>query len=58
MGAAAVTPLGLVEADPLIARAEAKLLKRADRLVVLADSSKFEPRGSWWSARCRACPYL
>lgn len=46
MSAAAVTALGLVEADPLIARAEAKLLKRAERLVVLADSSKFEPRGS------------
>ena len=35
-----------MEVDPLIARAEAKLLKRAERLVVLADSSKFEPRGS------------
>lgn len=46
MSAAAVTALGLVEADPLIARAEAKLLKRAERLVVLADSSKFEPKGS------------
>ena len=32
--------------DPLIARAETKLLKRADKLVVLADSSKFTPRGS------------
>lgn len=46
MSAAAVTPLGLVEADPLIARAEAKLLSRTERLVVLADSSKFEPKGS------------
>lgn len=46
MSAAAITPLGVVEADPLVARAEAKLLKRADRLIVLADSTKFEPRGS------------
>ena len=39
-------PLGVIEGDPLIARAEAKLLGRADKLIVLADSSKFEPRGS------------
>jgi DeoR family ulaG and ulaABCDEF operon transcriptional repressor len=46
MSAAAITPLGVVEADPLIARAEARLLTRADRLIVLADSTKFEPKGS------------
>lgn len=46
MSAAAITPLGVVEADPLVARAEAKLLSRADRLIVLADSTKFEPKGS------------
>jgi DeoR family ulaG and ulaABCDEF operon transcriptional repressor len=46
MSAAAITPLGIVEADPLVARAEAKLLSRADRLIVLADSTKFEPKGS------------
>jgi DeoR family transcriptional regulator, ulaG and ulaABCDEF operon transcriptional repressor len=46
MSAMALTPLGLVEADPLIARAEAKLFQRADQLVVLMDSSKFEPRGN------------
>jgi DeoR family ulaG and ulaABCDEF operon transcriptional repressor len=39
-------PLGVIEGDPLIARAEAKLLGRADKLVVLADSSKFETRGN------------
>ena len=39
-------PLGVVEGDALIARAEAKLLGRADKLIVLADSSKFETRGS------------
>jgi DeoR family transcriptional regulator, ulaG and ulaABCDEF operon transcriptional repressor len=46
MSAVSVGPLGLIEGDPLIARAEAKLLKRAEKLVVLADSSKFASRGS------------
>ncbi len=46
MSAMSIGPLGVIEGDPLIARAEAKLLKRAERLVVLADSSKFTPRGS------------
>ncbi len=46
MSCYAVTPLGIVEGDPLIARAEAKLLSRAEKLIVIADSSKFEPRGS------------
>ena len=45
-GAMSIGPLGLVEGDPLIARAEAKLLSRAADLIVVADSSKFEPRGS------------
>jgi DeoR family ulaG and ulaABCDEF operon transcriptional repressor len=46
MSAVAIGPLGVIEGDPLIARAEAKLLKRADKLIVLADSSKFASRGS------------
>lgn len=46
MSCYSVTPLGLIESDPLVARAEAKLLSRTDRLVVLADSSKFESRGN------------
>ena len=32
--------------DSLIARAEAKLLRRTERLIVVADSSKFEARGN------------
>ena len=36
----------MIEGDPLVARAETKLLKRAEKLVVLADSSKFVSRGS------------
>jgi DeoR family ulaG and ulaABCDEF operon transcriptional repressor len=46
MSAISIGPLGVIEGDALIARAETKLLKRADRLVVLADASKFVARGS------------
>lgn len=46
MSAISIGPLGVIEGDPLIARAETKLLKRADKLVVLADSTKFVSRGS------------
>jgi DeoR family transcriptional regulator, ulaG and ulaABCDEF operon transcriptional repressor len=46
MSAISIGPLGVIEGDPLIARAETKLLRRADKLVVLADSSKFASRGS------------
>jgi DeoR family transcriptional regulator, ulaG and ulaABCDEF operon transcriptional repressor len=46
MSAISIGALGVIEGDPLIARAETKLLKRAEKLVVLADSSKFTPRGS------------
>src|SRR5579863_7356078 len=46
MSAISIGPLGVIEGDPLIARAETKLLRRADKLVVLADASKFAKRGS------------
>ncbi len=46
MSAISIGALGVIEGDPLLARAESKLLKRADKLVVLADSSKFVSRGS------------
>ena len=46
MSAAAVIARGIVEVDPLIARAEVKLIKRADRLIILADSTKFTPKGN------------
>jgi len=46
MSAAAIGPLGVIEGDALIASAETKLLKRAEKLVVLADASKFAARGS------------
>jgi DeoR family transcriptional regulator, ulaG and ulaABCDEF operon transcriptional repressor len=41
-----VSAMGIIEGDPLIARAEAKLLSRAAQLIVVVDSSKFESRGS------------
>ena len=46
MSAISIGPRGLIEGDPLIARAVGKLLKRADRIVALADSSKFAVKGS------------
>jgi DeoR family transcriptional regulator, ulaG and ulaABCDEF operon transcriptional repressor len=46
MSCYAITQMGIIEGDPLIARAEAKLLTRAEKLIVIADSSKFEQRGS------------
>jgi len=46
MSALAIGPLGVIEGDPLIARAETKLLRRAEKLIVLVDASKFEPKGS------------
>jgi len=44
IGAAAVSPLGLLESDPLLVRAEIKLMKQADEIIVLVDSSKFASR--------------
>jgi DeoR family ulaG and ulaABCDEF operon transcriptional repressor len=37
---------GIMEADPLIAQAESRLLERAERLVVMADSRKLRNRSS------------
>jgi DeoR family transcriptional regulator, ulaG and ulaABCDEF operon transcriptional repressor len=44
IGASAVSPLGLLESDPLLVRAELKLIKQADELIVLVDSTKFQSR--------------
>lgn len=46
MSCYSITPLGIIESDPLVARAEAKLLTRTENLIVVADSSKFEARGN------------
>ncbi|HEY1753295.1 MAG TPA: DeoR/GlpR family DNA-binding transcription regulator [Caulobacteraceae bacterium] len=47
MGAAAVGPRGLLQADVVLIQAEQKLLARADKLVVLVDSSKFRTSASF-----------
>jgi DeoR family transcriptional regulator, ulaG and ulaABCDEF operon transcriptional repressor len=46
MSCYSITPLGIIESDPLVARAEAKLLTRTENLIVVADSTKFEARGN------------
>nr|WP_306267186.1 DeoR/GlpR family DNA-binding transcription regulator [Pararhizobium sp. IMCC3301] len=46
MGAQGLSPLGLMEADPLLIQAEQKLINQADELVVLVDASKLKKRSS------------
>ena len=46
MGAYAVRAHGLIESDPLLVKSEQKLIRQTEELIVLVDSSKFEPRGS------------
>lgn len=46
MSCAGIGPLGIHENDPLLVRAEEKLMARADEVVILADASKFEGRAS------------
>jgi DeoR family ulaG and ulaABCDEF operon transcriptional repressor len=46
IGARAITQHGLMQTDPLLIRAEQKLLRQAETTIVLADSSKFRNRGS------------
>ena len=54
MSAISIGPLGVIEGDALIAGAEMKLLKRAEKLIVLADASNSSPAAASSSARCRA----
>jgi DeoR family ulaG and ulaABCDEF operon transcriptional repressor len=42
MGAAALGPAGLMQLDMLLVAAERRLIERADELIVLLDSSKFD----------------
>jgi DeoR family ulaG and ulaABCDEF operon transcriptional repressor len=46
MSARGVSPLGVMEGDPLLIQAEQKLINQADELVLLVDSSKFAQRSS------------
>lgn len=42
MGAAAVGPQGIMQADVVLVAAERRFIERAERLILLVDSSKFE----------------
>jgi DeoR family transcriptional regulator, ulaG and ulaABCDEF operon transcriptional repressor len=42
MGAASLGPAGLMQADVILVTAERRLIERADELIVLVDSSKFD----------------
>jgi DeoR family ulaG and ulaABCDEF operon transcriptional repressor len=46
MGTPGIGDYGVMESDPLLVRAELKLKKQADKLVVLADSSKIGARSN------------
>ena len=46
MGTPGIGDYGVMESDPLLVRAELKLIKQADKLVVLADSSKIGARSN------------
>lgn len=47
IGAAAIGPAGLMQADPVLVAAERRLVDRAEEIIVLVDSSKFNaPSGN------------
>jgi DeoR family ulaG and ulaABCDEF operon transcriptional repressor len=46
MSAQGLSPMGVMEGDPLLIQAEQKLINQAEELVVLIDSSKFAARSS------------
>lgn len=46
MGTPGISEFGVMETDPLLIRAEQKLRKRAEKLIVLADSSKIGVKGN------------
>lgn len=46
MGARGVSPIGIMESDSLIIQSEQRLMRQADELVVLVDSTKFKSRSN------------
>ncbi|WP_119304082.1 DeoR/GlpR family DNA-binding transcription regulator [Dongia deserti] len=46
MSAQGVSPLGIMESDALIVQSEQRLMRQAEELVLLVDSSKFKNRSS------------
>jgi DeoR family ulaG and ulaABCDEF operon transcriptional repressor len=47
MSTPGISDTGVMESDPLLIRAEQKLMKQADKLIVLADSSKLGKRSNF-----------
>ena len=47
MGTPGIGDYGVMESDPLLVRAEQKLMGQADQLIVLADSSKLGERSNF-----------
>lgn len=47
MGTPGIGKFGVMESDPLLIRSEQKLKKQAEKLVILADSSKFGKRSNF-----------
>lgn len=47
MGTPGIGEFGVMESDPLLIRSEQKLLKQADKLIILADSSKLGKRSNF-----------
>jgi len=46
IGAQAVTSHGLMQTDPLLVQNEQQLIARAEQVILLADSSKFDAKAS------------
>jgi DeoR family ulaG and ulaABCDEF operon transcriptional repressor len=46
IGAQGVNALGIMESDALVIQSEQKLMRQAEELIVMADSSKFDRRSS------------
>ena len=46
IGAQAITARGLMQTDPLLVQNEQQLISRADQVILLADSTKFEAKAS------------
>ncbi|MCX5495225.1 DeoR/GlpR family DNA-binding transcription regulator [Kaistia dalseonensis] len=46
MSAQGISPIGVMEGDPLLIQAEQKLINQAEELILLVDSTKFERRSS------------
>ncbi len=47
MATQGISKVGLTQWDPLLIRAQQKLMNQAEKLVILADSSKFNQKGSF-----------